>query len=272
MDKFESLKSSVRDKGKMAVLFSGGLDSTLLAWLAYDVLGENVKALTFFTPIIHREEAAQARMLAELIGIPCDVIAIDEMAQDPAFSMNQPDRCYTCRKIRNRIARDWADSRGITLIADGMNASDLNDYRPGIRASREDGIWQPFVEFGITKDEIREYSKQLGLPTWEKPSTVCLCSRIPFGMEITRERLRRVEEAESFLKRLGFAVCRVRHFPLETAIVEIEDLDKALGHKDLIVSALRDMGFLFVALDLEGFSSGKLNRSLMQDKKAPCGV
>jgi uncharacterized protein len=270
MHKFEAMKEGFRAREKMAVLFSGGLDSTLLARLAYDVLENSVRALTFFTPIIHQEEAAEARMLAELIGIPCDVIAIDEMEEDPAFSLNQPDRCYTCRKIRNRAARSWADTQGIALIADGMNASDLKDYRPGIRASREDGIWQPFVEFGITKDEIREHSRELGLPTWEKPNTVCLCSRIPFGMEITRERLRRVEEAESFLKRLGFAVCRVRYFPLETAVVEIEDMGKALTYKELIVSTLRDMGFLFVTLDLEGFSSGKLNRSIKQDRKASC--
>jgi len=267
MDKFDILKKAVRDREKMGVLFSGGLDSTLLARLVHDVLGNNVRALTFFSPIIHREEAAEARMLAELIGIPCDVVSIDEMEEDPAFSRNQPDRCYTCRKIRNRVAWNWSQDHGITLIADGMNASDLGDYRPGIRASQEDGIWQPFVEFGITKEEIREYSRQMGLPTWEKSNTVCLCSRIPFGMEITRERLRKVEEAESFLKRLGFPVCRVRYFPLETAVVEIEEFDRALAHKDLIVANLRELGFLFVTLDLEGFSSGKLSRPVRQDRK-----
>lgn len=265
MERFEKLARSLEDKEKLGVLFSGGLDSTLLVRLAHDALGGNARALTFFTPIIPAPESAEARMLAELIGIPCDVISIDEAALDPSFSLNRPDRCYTCRKIRNALARDWARGHGIGLIADGMNASDLNDYRPGIRASREDGIWQPFVDFGITKDEIREHSRRLGLPTWEKPNTVCLCSRIPFGLEITRERLRRIEEAESFLKRLGFGVCRVRHFPLDTAVVEIGDPGMALDHRELIVDSLRDLGFLFVTLDLEGFSSGKLNRSVEPD-------
>lgn len=260
--KLEELKEAIKAKGKTLVLFSGGLDSTLLAWLAHDVLREGARALTFHSPIIDRLEAAEARMTAEIIGIPCEVVSVDETLEDPLFSSNPPERCYLCRKIRNRIARKYADERGIAVVADGLNASDLGDFRPGMKASREDGVWQPFVELGITKEEIREISRQIGLPTWDKPNTVCLCSRLPFGTEITIERLRRVEDAETFLKRLGFTVCRVRYFPLETAVVEVDDIEKAVEHKDLIVAALREKGFLFVTLDLEGFASGKLNRTI----------
>lgn len=261
-EKLEGLKEAIREKGKILVLFSGGLDSTLLAWLAHDILKESAKALTFYSPIIHQDEAAEARMIAEVIGIPCEVVNVDEMEEDPQFSSNPPERCYLCRKIRNRIARRYADEQGIAVVADGLNASDFGDYRPGMKASQEDGVWQPFAEFHITKDEIREISRQIGLPTWNKPNTVCLCSRVPFGIEITKEKLRRVEEAETFLKRLGFGVCRVRSFPLETAVVEVDDIGKAVEHKDLIVARLREKGFLFVTLDLEGFASGKLNRAL----------
>jgi uncharacterized protein len=261
-EKLGELREAIRGKGRILVLFSGGLDSTLLAWLAYDVLGEDARALTFHSPIIHKEEAAEARMTAEIIGIPCEVVSVDETGEDPAFSVNPPERCYLCRKIRNRIARKYADEQGIAVIADGLNASDFGDYRPGMKAAREDGVWQPFAEFDITKEEIREISRQIGLPTWDKPNTVCLCSRLPFGTEITIERLKRVEDAETFLKRLGFSVCRVRYFPLETAVVEVDDIAKAVEHKELIAAALREKGFLFVTLDLEGFASGKLNRTI----------
>lgn len=260
--KLAELKEAIRVKGEILVMFSGGLDSTLLAWLAHDVLKENAKAITFHSPIIHKEEAAEARMTAEVIGIPCEVVSIDETQEDPAFSGNPPERCYLCRKIRNRIARKYGDEQGIAVIADGLNASDFGDYRPGMKASREDGVWQPFAELGITKEEIREISRQIGLPGWDRPNTVCLCSRLPFGTEITMERLRRVEDAETFLKRLGFSVCRVRSFPLETAVVEVDDIGKAIEHKDLIIASLREKGFLFVTLDLEGFASGKLNRTV----------
>ncbi len=262
MERLEAIKESMRDRGRLAVLFSGGLDSTFLVWLAHEALGDEAKALTFRSPIIHEEDALEARMLSDLIGIDCEDLFIDELGADPAFSLNPADRCYLCRKIRDREARQWADKKGIEIIADGLNSSDFGDYRPGMRASREDGIWQPFVEFNFTKDEIRAYSRHVGLPTWDKPNTVCLCSRIPFGIEITGERLRRVEKAETFLKRLGFITCRARYFPLETAVVEIDDMDRAMKHKGEIVTVLRDLGFQFVTLDLEGFASGKLNRTL----------
>jgi pyridinium-3,5-biscarboxylic acid mononucleotide sulfurtransferase len=259
--RLDEIKAAMRAKGRLLVLLSGGLDSTLLAWLAHEALGKDAHALTFFSPINHKAEAAEARLMAELIGMPCEAVAIDELDADPAFSANPPDRCYLCRKIRDRAARAWARAHGFEAIADGLNASDFADCHAGMDAGLEDGIWQPFAQFLVTKEEIREFSRQVGLPTWDKPNTACLCSRFPFGMEITRERLRRVEDAEIFLGRLGFKVCRVRYFPLETAVVEIDDLERAVDCRDAIVPALRDRGFLFVTLDLEGFATGKHHRA-----------
>jgi pyridinium-3,5-biscarboxylic acid mononucleotide sulfurtransferase len=261
VSKLDEIRHAMKDRGKLLVLLSGGLDSTLLAWLAHDVLGPDAQALTFFSPIIRNEDATEARVIAELIGIPCEVVSIDEFEADPTLSANTPERCYLCRKVRDREARLWAQAHGFDTIADGLNVSDFGEYRPGMKASREDGIWQPFAQFEVTKEEIREYSRQIGLPIWDMPSTACLCSRFPFGLEITREKLKRVEESEAFLKRLGFSVCRVRCFPLETAVVEIDDMEMALERKDVIVPALRDKGFLFVTLDLEGFAGGKPGRA-----------
>jgi len=261
VSKLDDIRHAIRSRGKLLVLLSGGLDSTLLAWLAHDVLGPGAQALTFFSPIIRQEDAVEARLIAELIGIPCDVVSIDELETDPLLSANTPERCYLCRKVRDRSARIWAEEHGFDTIADGLNVSDFSEYRPGMKASREDGIWQPFAQFEVTKEEIREYARQIGLPVWDLSSTACLCSRFPFGLEITRDKLKRVEESETFLKRLGFSVCRVRCFPLETAVVEIDDMEKALECKEVIVPALRDKGFLFVTLDLEGFAVGRQARA-----------
>jgi uncharacterized protein len=256
----EKLKEAIRTKERLLIMFSGGLDSTLLAKLAFDELRNDAFALTIQSPMIRHSEASEASMNADIIGIPHGMIEVDELAGDRAFGKNPVDRCYICRKIRNKAVIQWAGKNGFATIADGMNDSDLEDYRPGIKAAREDGIWQPFVEFGITKQEIRRISRMLNLPTWDKQPTVGLCSRFPYGFEITRERIQRVDKAEALLERLGFANCRVRYFPFETAIIEVEDLQKALSVRDELVAALTELGFSFISLDMEGCISGKMNR------------
>jgi uncharacterized protein len=261
VEKLDRLRQAIGEKRRLLVLFSGGLDSTVLAKVAHDVLKEEACALTFDSPIIPSGDLAEARSLAALIGIRHVAIHMDELSE-PGFAMNPPDRCYLCRKSRDAKAIAWAHDNGFMAVADGLNASDLSDYRPGMKAAREDHIWQPFADLGVTKDELRVWAREMGLPIWDKPNTVCLCSRFPYGFPLEADLLRRVEEAEAFLKRFGFKQVRVRYFPYDTALIEVDDLDAVLHYKEDIRKHLRSLGFSFITLDLEGFASGKLNRLL----------
>jgi len=266
LTKLEQLKCAISAKERLLVLFSGGLDSTVLAKLSYDALGEGACALTIDSPIIPRREINEARSLSELIGIRHVVLELDELASDSRFAANPPDRCYLCRKLRQAVVHTWAHENDFEIIADGMNSSDLIDYRPGLKASAEDGIWQPFIDLGVTKDDLRAMAKSLDLPIWDKPSQACLCSRFPYGFHIEKELLQRVEAAEEYVKGLGFRDVRVRYFPYDTAFVEVDDLDKALYDRVPLVQHLRELGFSFVSLDLEGFASGKMNRVIPPSK------
>ncbi|HOO45981.1 MAG TPA: ATP-dependent sacrificial sulfur transferase LarE [Deltaproteobacteria bacterium] len=260
MSRLAELKKLVSGKKRVLVLYSGGLDSTLLAHVAGEVIGSGTVALTFDSPIVPRYEIAKAKRLAGEIGIKHVILSINELEQGSHFAENPPERCYICRKLRNFSAREWADRHGFETVADGTNFSDYEDYRPGMKASLEDDIWQPFIELKITKEEIKELSQGLGLPGWDKPNTVCLCSRFPYGTPLNEEMLSKVEAAEDHLRKLGFDGFRIRSFPYETAIVELEEPEMALEYRKDIVSALKGLGFAFVTLDLEGFISGKLNR------------
>ncbi len=222
-------------------------------------MGERAIAITVDSPIIPRSEIADAMDMAKIIGIQHMLIRINEL-KDEDFRKNPPNRSYICRKIRDYIIGSWAHNAGFEVIADGMNFSDLGDYRPGLKAADEDGIWHPFIDFIITKEDIRTFSKDLGLPTWDKPSTVCLCSRFPYGFEIERALVERVDGAESFLRNLGLKEVRVRCLPYDAAVIEVDDINLAFRSRDEITSKLKSLGFLFVTLDLEGFASGKMNR------------
>lgn len=267
MSRLAELKKLVSGKKRVLVLYSGGLDSTLLASVVFDVLGSDTVALTFDSPIVPCHEIARAKSLAGEIGIEHVLLPINELEQGENFTENPPERCYICRKLRNSAVRDWAGKHGFETVADGTNFSDYEDYRPGMKASLEDGIWQPFIELKITKEEIRQLSKKLGLPGWDKPNTVCLCSRFPYGTHLNEEMLSRVEAAEDHLRKLGFEGFRIRCFPYETAIVELEEPEMALKYREDIVSSLKGLGFAFVTLDLEGFISGKMNRIITSKGK-----
>ncbi len=261
MARLDRLKDAIAEKGRLLVLFSGGLDSTVLAKVVHDVLGDEACALTFTSPIIPAHELDEARDIAAGIGIRHVIMEINELAE-PVFASNPPDRCYLCRKMRDARAMVWARDNGVPVVADGLNASDLSDYRPGMQASREDGIWQPFVEFDVTKDEIRSLARKLGLPVGDKPNTVCLCSRFPYGFPLREGLLRRVDAAEKILRGYGIRQARVRHFPHDAAVIEVDDPCMVLRSRDDIVDSLRALGFAVVTLDLEGFVSGKMNRLL----------
>ena len=189
--------------------FSGGVDSSLLAKVAHDVLGDNALAVILDTETMPRSELGYALDLAKALGLNC-LVERYCMLDDAQFTCNPATRCYICKKEAARRLRDVARARGIGCIADGVNLSDYRDYRPGIKACDEEGIWHPFVEAGISKDDIRAQAREMGLPVWNKPSSACLSSRIPYGERITEDNLRMVEEAEEFLKSRGFVQLRVR--------------------------------------------------------------
>lgn len=258
----DRLRDSIRRRPRMLVLFSGGLDSTVLARLALDELGDGACALTFSSPVMSSCELEEAGRAAGLMGIRRVVLPINEL-EDRSFAANPPDRCYICRKMRNDLALSWARENGFSVVADGLNATDLSDYRPGMAASREDGIWQPFVEFGLTKDDIRALARELGMASHDRPPTVCLCSRFPAAFPIEEPLLRRVEAAEGALRGLGFGYVRVRHFPYETAVVQVEDPAALLGVGPDVERLLKGLGYLFTCLDLEPLASGSMNRIVL---------
>lgn len=256
----EELRHAIAARGRVLVLFSGGLDSSLLAKLAHDALGDDAAALTIDSAVIPRSEALTARQLAADIGIRQHVLEADELGL-PHFAANPADRCYHCRKVRDALARRWAEEHGFSTIADGLNYSDLSDYRPGLKAANEDGVWHPFIEFTVSKDDIRAMTRALVLSGWNRPSMACLASRFPHGFAVTQERVERVDRSEEYLRSSGFIRTRVRHFPHDLAVVEVDDPVRAVQMRESIVEHLRAHGFAFVTLDLEDYASGKMNRT-----------
>jgi len=257
----DNLRAAIAKRGRLLVLFSGGLDSALLAKLAHDELGENAAALTIDSAVVPRSEIATSRALAAEIGIKQHMLRLNELEQ-AHFKSNPRDRCYHCRKARDAAAWRWADERGFEAIADGLSYSDLSDYRPGLIAADEDRIWHPFIEFTIGKDDIRRFTRELGLSGWDRPSVACLASRFPHGFEVTPKRVDRVDRAEEFIRSLGFRSVRVRYFPNDLAVIETDNHAKLVGLRTTVVPRLRELGFSFVSMDLEDFSSGKLNRTV----------
>jgi pyridinium-3,5-biscarboxylic acid mononucleotide sulfurtransferase len=248
----------------LAVAFSGGVDSTFLLAVAREVLGERVLAITATSAIHPREESLAAAEIARKLGVAHRLVSSREMDL-PEFVANPANRCYVCKRhVMAEVVRVAAEM-GIAHVAHGVNVDDLGDFRPGLKAAEELGLLAPLLEAGLTKAEIRALSRRMGLATWNKPSLACLASRIPYGTAITPENLRMVEAAEEFLHGLGFAGCRVRH---HGAVARIEltrrDLKKALAEpaRTPIVQRLRAIGFRHVAVDLEGYVTGSLNRAL----------
>ncbi len=257
--KFLKLKEILQGKSAL-VSFSGGIDSTLLAFLARWICPRSL-AVTGASPTLGTGELDGARELASLIGIPHRVIEHDEL-QNPQFSKNSRDRCYHCKKgLLEAMTRIAADE-GYEMVIEGSNASDVGDHRPGRRAVVELKVRSPLLEAGLTKSEVRRLSKAFGLPNWNRPSMACLASRIPYGSPITRDRLARIREAEDFLRRLGFDVVRVRDHDrlarIEVDAGRIKDLCSApVSHA--IVAKLKSLGFVHVCVDLLGYRTGSMN-------------
>lgn len=268
--KLAKLEEWIRATGGMAVAFSGGVDSTFLAAVAARVLGEKAMAITALSATYPAWEQQEARELAARIGIR-HVEAPSHELDDPHFLENPPDRCYYCKKELVEMVRRTAADQGLEIIADGTTMDDLDDHRPGRRAAREGGMRSPLLEAGLTKDEVRELSRRMGLPTADKPSLACLASRIPYGTRITPERLTAVDRVEAVLRELGFRQCRVRH---HGAVARIEVAAEALAElcrpevRAKVLAVAREAGFTYVAADLEGYRTGSMNAVLSEAEKS----
>ncbi len=262
--KLEHLKNLLEELNSAVIAYSGGVDSTFLIKVAHDVLDGRAVAITAVSPTYPDSETEDAIKFAKGIGIKHIIIQSNEM-ENPNFVSNPTDRCYYCKKELFSICLEYAKKEGISVILDGTNADDDYDYRPGRNAAKELKVLSPLKEVGLTKEEIRAISREMGLPSWDKPSFACLSSRFPYGTEITLERLKMVGEAEEFLRSLGFRTFRVRYHNdiarLELGSDEsLRILDKKT--KEAIIKKLKSLGFIYITLDLEGYRTGSMNELL----------
>ena len=262
--KYVRLRASLEDMGRVLVAYSGGVDSTLLLKVAHDVLGRGAAAVTAASVIHPAWETREAKAIARELGVPLTVLRVEPL-EDPAFAGNPPERCYFCKqKIFSRFL-EIARSRGIPWVADGTNAGDVGDFRPGLRALAELGVRSPLKEAGLTKNEIRRLSRSLGLPTADKPALACLASRFPYGTRLDKKGLRQVGRAEDILRRLGFGQVRVRHHGAVARLeVEPRHFDRLMkaAVRNEISRRFKKLGYAYVALDLEGYRTGSLNETL----------
>jgi len=247
----------------LVVAFSGGVDSTFLLALATETLGsEKVLAAVGLSPVMPQREQQASRELARQIGAELVETCTSEMA-DPNFTANPAQRCYHCKSDLLKTLTQLARQRGYAFVATGANADDRGDFRPGLRAGEEMGARNPLMEAGLTKQDIRAASRAMGLATWNKPSMACLSSRIPYGQEITPEKLARIEQAENLLQDMGFSQYRVRdHGDIARIEVPTEELSRVVELREEIVSSLKGLGYAYVTVDLKGFRSGSMNETL----------
>ena len=259
--KLEQLKNLFAEMEQALIAYSGGVDSTLVAKIAWDVLGDRALAITAVSPSLLPEELVDAQTQAAQIGIRHELVETHEM-ENPEYTSNPINRCYFCKSELHDTLKPLAIARDYPYVVDGVNADDLQDYRPGIQAAKERGARSPLAEIGVSKAEVREISRSLGLAWWDKPAQPCLSSRFPYGEAITVTKLQRVGRAEIYLRNLGYQNLRVRSVE-DTAKIElpaatIVEFVQQVNLPDL-VKAFQALGFVYVTLDLEGYRSGKLN-------------
>jgi uncharacterized protein len=264
MDKYENLISILKSYGNIAVAFSGGVDSTFLLYAARQALGDRVLAITASSGLFPKREMKESLEFCEELGVKHVVLEVDELGV-PGFAENPKDRCYICKKDLFTKLIKTASDNGIQNLAEGSNTDDMGDYRPGLRAIKELGVMSPLREAQLSKDDVRKLSKEFGLKTWDKPSFACLASRFVYGEHITKDKLKMVEEAEELLRSRGFKQFRVRIHGDSSFLARIEllgeDLSKVMSDelREEINRKLKEIGFVYVTLDLGGYRMGSMN-------------
>jgi len=262
--KLDRLKKSISSLKSAVVALSGGTDSSFLLTIAHDALGGRVIGVTVDTPFVSREEIRGAAAIAEKSSIEHTVLRADPLSSE-TITANNPERCYHCKKMIFTAIKEFAKWKSIDAVLDGSNYDDTGDFRPGAKALTELGILSPLRDAGLSKDEIRLLAKNMGIETWDKPSSSCLAARIPYGDRISVKALIMIEAAEEAIRKLGFSQVRVRHHGT-TARIEVLSRDISMAAdeltRDAIVKELRNIGYTYVSLDLEGYRCGSMNESL----------
>ncbi|MCM8785918.1 MAG: ATP-dependent sacrificial sulfur transferase LarE [Candidatus Omnitrophica bacterium] len=262
-EKLEKLKEYLKKLEKVVIAYSGGVDSSFLLKVAFDTLGKkNIIAVCGISQTYPETEREFAKNFCKDLGIKLIEIETEEF-KDENFINNPPDRCFWCKKELFGKIEEIREKYNFNFIIDGTNKDDENDYRPGEKAKQIYNVLSPLKECGIRKNEIREMSKRLNLPTWNKPQMACLASRIPYGEKIIEEKLKRIEEGETFLYSLGFKIVRVRDYnELVRIEVDKEEIDKLIEFKEKIIEEFKKLGYKYITVDLEGYRTGSMNEIL----------
>lgn len=268
-NKYNNLKDILKGMGSVLIALSGGVDSVFLIRVAHDVLGDNVLAVTCDSPSFPKEEKEFAQSMAKEYGFRHRVIRTHEV-EDNAYADNPSNRCYFCRQVMYGDLEAIAQEEGLAYICDGFNFSDQGDYRPGRTAALEKKVRSPLFEAGLTKEDIRWLARELGLTNWDRPASACLASRIPYGSRVTPEKLQQIEQAEEFIRSLGFRQVRVRHHD-KLARIETDPQEFFLflesNNYVKISQKLKELGFKFATLDLQGYRTGSLNEEILPENK-----